>query len=213
MAKALAQRPGLSVVVEGSCDPAADAHALRRVKLAEKIRRAAWEEKHARDPNIPPTAQLVLSPAEEAAMITALYDREFPPGTQFGAPVPPPPPVIRPPDPPAGLVKRLVRAISGQAKREQKAAQAENDRRVAEHRAAVEKALAQGRPLDEMLGRLAERVAVEPADLSALAASRAQRVRDYFVREGAIAGERVFLAQGTETSTPAKGPRVLLSLQ
>ena len=49
-------------------------------------------------------------------------------------------------------------------------------------------------------------------DLRELAAARAQRVRDYFINEGKISADRLFLAQDQEQKEN-KGPRVFLSLQ
>lgn len=213
MIKALGNRPELSLALEGSFDPAADTHALKRVKLAEQVRRAIWERKHAADPNIPPPEQLPITPAEEAAMIKTLFDQKFPPGTEFGTPLPQPPAVVKPPEPPAGFFQRIVRTISGRTKRELAAAQAENDRRTAEHKQALEQAITSGRPVDEMLGRLAEATTVSGGDLAALAAARAQSVRDHFVLKGQIAADRLFLAKGTDAAQGSKGPRVFLSLQ
>ena len=71
-----------------------------------------------------------------------------------------------------------------------------------------------GPSVEEMTGRLAETMVVDDNDLRALAAARAQAVRDYLATTGGIAGERLFLAKLPETATTAgKGPRVFLSLQ
>jgi hypothetical protein len=132
MIKALGNRPELSLALEGSYDQAADSHALKRVKLTDRVRRAVWEEKRASDPSLPPPDQLVLTAEEEARMLKQLYDRQFPPGTEFGTPLPPPPPVARPPAPPTGLFQRMVRAVTGQARKEALAADQENARRQAD---------------------------------------------------------------------------------
>ena len=211
--KVLGNRPELSLALEGSCDTAADTHALKRVKLDATIRRTFWEQKHVANSPTPPPAQLAITPAEEAATIKALYDQRFPPGTEFGTPLPQPPEVVKPPEPPAGLLQRFVRSLTGRAKLEQAAAQAENERRAAEHRLALEKAITSSRPVDEMLGRLAEVTEVTSGDLAALAAARAQSVRDHFVLQGQIAADRLFLARGSDAAQGTKGPRVFLSLQ
>lgn len=217
MVKALTNRPGLSLDLDGNYDAAADAYALKRVKLAEQVRRAIWEKKHAADPNIPPPAALVITPEENVAMIKKLYDEKFPPGTKFGTPVPPPPAVVSPPPPPAGLWKKIVRAVTFQAKRDLRAAEQENTRLGAEHDKAVKAALAAGLPFDEMNARLAEAVTVDDNDLRALAQARAQSVRDYFAKTGGIAAERLFLAKEKTDAAAApaagKGPRVFLTLQ
>ena len=65
-----------------------------------------------------------------------------------------------------------------------------------------------------MSGRLAETIVVGDDDLRALAAARAQQVRDYFITVGKIDPERLFLAKDqTDTAKAGKGSRVLLNLQ
>jgi hypothetical protein len=213
MIKALTNRPALSVALEGGYDTAADAHALKRVKVAGMVRRAVWEAKHAVDPNIPPPEQLVITPAEEVAMTKTLFDRKFPPGTEFGTPLPAAPAVVKPPEPPAGFFKRVVSAVTGRGKREQLADQKENERLAAEHQQALKQAVTSGRPMEEMLGRLAEATEVKRDDLAALAEARAQRVRNHFITQGQIAADRLFLAKANEATQGSKGPRVFLSLQ
>ena len=210
MARALTNRPGLSLGLEGSYDTAADGYALKRLKLADQVRREIWETKHLADPNIPPPAQLVITPAENATEIKKLFDEKFPPGTRFGTPLPPPPAVVLPPPPPAGFFKRLLRTITLQDRREKRAVVRENVRRKAEHTRAAAAAAATGLPVDEMSGRLAEAMTVEDGDLQALAQARAQQVRDYFANVGKIAPDRLFLAHANAAGAPAKagkGPR------
>lgn len=216
MVTALTNRPGLSVGLEGGYDAAADAFALKQVKLTEQIRRSIWETKHLADPNIPPPAQLTLTPEDIAATIKKLFDAKFPPGTQFGTPLPTAPAVVAPPPPPAGFFKRVIRAVTFQAKRDARAAQQENARRTVAHTQAVAAAVAAGMPVEDMRGRLAEAITVDNNDLRALAQARAQQVRDYFVTTGKIAPDRFFLAKATaagDAVKTGKGPRVFLELQ
>jgi len=215
MVTALTNRPGLNLDLQGSYDTEADTFALKRVKLADTVRRAVWQAKHLQDPNLPPPEKLVISPEDHAAMLKKLYDAKFPPGTEFGTPLPKPPVVVAPPPPPpAGFFKRITNVFSGQAKREAAAAEAEKVRLEAEHADAIAAALATGLPVEEMTGRLAEATPVDANDLRALAQARAQRVRDYFTNEGKIAADRIFLAKDTaDAASQPKGPRVFLSLQ
>ncbi len=215
MVKALGNRPGLSLDLEGAFDAAADAYALKRVKLADRVRRSIWEAKHAADPNIAPPAQMAITAEEHAAMVKRLFDAQFPPGTEFGTPLPPPPTVVAPPPPPAGWFKRIIYAITFKAKRDQRAAEQATARLAAEREQAAAAAIATGLPLEDMIGRLAETMTVSDDDLQALAQARARAVRDYFVTTGGIAVDRIFLAQakaGAATAT-GKGPRVFLNLQ
>jgi hypothetical protein len=214
MVKALTNRPGLSVALQGSYDALGDMHALKELKLADTVRRAIWEQKRAVDSNTAPPEQLEITPEEEGAMIKKLYDEKYPPGTRFGAPVPPPPEMTPPPPPPTGFFPRLVAALSGRVAREEKAVQEENARRVAEHAKAIEMAVATGLPIDEMKGRLLEGTVVDGNDLRALAQARAASVRDYFTNVGKIAPERIFLAKDrVEGGKDAMGARVTLELQ
>ncbi|MGD1029639.1 MAG: DUF748 domain-containing protein [Opitutaceae bacterium] len=212
--KALANRPGLSLGIEGSYDAAADTYALKRQKLAELVRHRIWEDRHAADPNIQPPDQLVIAPEDSAAMIKKIFDEKFPPGTQFGTPLPPPPAVAPPPPaPPPGILKRILNAFTADDERRRQAAEEERARLIAEHEKAVAAAIATGLPLEEMTGRLADSMEVTADDLRAQAAARAARVRDYLIGTGHIAADRLFLAQGADASKLNKGPRVFLSLQ
>lgn len=212
LVKALAARPGLAVDIEGGVDPAADVHALKQARARDAIRRQIWEERHALDPNLPPPAQLAVAPEEFAAAVKREFDRQFPPGTEFGTPLPPPP-VIPPPvsTKRTGFLAQIVDSFTGRSIRERKALQAEQKRIHEEYVRQAEAAAAVGRPLDEMLGRLAERTEVTPDDLQALGAARAQAVRDYLAGPGAVAPDRLFLTKGVP-ERPA-GPRVQLRLQ
>ena len=215
LAKALTNRPGLSLGIEGSADPAADTYALKRAKLADRVRRRIWEGRHAVDPNIAPPDRLVISADENAAMVKKLFDATFPPGTQFGTPLPPPPEAAPPPaGPQPGIIRRIVDLVTFKAGRDQKAARDESDRMQAAHNAEVATAVAAGLPPEEMTGRLAETITISRDDLAALASSRARAVRDYLAATGHIAVERLFLSKGAGAAAPpSAGPRVLLTLE
>ncbi|MBL9190178.1 MAG: DUF748 domain-containing protein [Opitutaceae bacterium] len=214
MTTALKNRPGLSLSLEGSFDTAADTHALKRVKLDAMVRRALWETKRKADPNLPPPDRFTATAEELAATTKRLFDEKFPPGSQFGTPLPAPPPPVEPPPAPQGFFQRLISTITQEESRQRAAAEKKNAELAAEHQRAVAAVTSAGLPLAEMTGRLAEAVVVGPEDLRALALARAQRVRDYFITQGGIAAERIFLAKATENAQPeGKGPRVFLELQ
>lgn len=211
---ALKNRPGLSLGIEGGYDSAADTHALKRVKLADTVRRAAWEKKRETTPNLPPPDQFTATPEELVAATKRLFDEKFPPGTQFGTPLPTAPKPVEPPPKPQGFIKRVVATLTLEQRRERAAAEKANAEQNAEHTRAIAAAQAAGLPLEEMTGRLAEAVTIDANDLRALAQARSERVRDYFVTTGGIAAERLFLAKTAETTKPeGKGPRVFLELQ
>jgi Domain of Unknown Function (DUF748) len=214
LAKALANRPALSLGIEGGYDPAADTYALKHKKLTDLVRRTVWEERRGANPSIPPPDELIVSADENAAVVKTLFDAKFPPGTQFGTPLPPPPAVAPPPPAPRdGLIKRVVDAVTFRKQREEKAAVKESARVEAEHEKEVVAAKAAGLPLDEMTGRLAEAMEVSPNDLKALAAARALRVRTHLIDAGHISADRLFLTQSPDPDKEKQGPRVLLTLQ
>ncbi len=212
MVKALTNRPGLSLDLEGSYDAPADTFALKRQKFADAVRRAVWEAKHASDPTIAPPDQLVITPEEDAAMVKKLFDEKFPPGTQFGAPLAKAPVAVAPPPAPKkGFFGRVIDAVTFKGLRNEKSQPAEAAQPV-ETAAAV--TAATGPSLEEMTGRMAETMEVNDNDLRALAQLRAQRVRDYFIAIGKIDPARLFLAKDKSDSTKTgKGPRVFLTLQ
>ncbi len=214
MIAALTNRPALNVALEGTFDPAADSHVLKRTKLAAQVRRSIWQERRASDSNLPPPETIEVTPEAHAAMVKQLFDEKFPPGTEFGTPIPPPPvPAAPPPSPPPALFRRAFQAITLQNRREQRQAEAEKVRIAAEHAAAVQAAIAQGQPPDEMAERLAEAIEVDDTDLRSLAQERSQKVRDALIA-GGIEPERLFMATDrTETATPRGGSRVFLTLQ
>ncbi len=213
LTKAMANRPALNLGLEGEYDANADAYALKRSKFAALVRNKIWEERHEASPNIPPPDQLVISPEENAAMVKKFFDLKFPPGTQFGTPLPPAPVVSAPPAKRPGLIRRVVNIVTFKSEREERAAQKEEARNAAQHEEDVKNAVATGLPLDEMTGRLADSMDVTNSDLGALAAARAQVVRNHLIDSGHIAASRLFLSQASDTAAQNKGPRVVLGLQ
>lgn len=210
MVKALQNRPALSLALEGSYDAAADTHALKQQKVTEWVRGKIWEQRRALDPNIPPPAELTITLEDQAAMVKQLFSELFPAGMPWVAPVATTPAPASAPPPLAktflGRVRDLV-TLKGLRKGGLMPAAAKASPVAAA--AGMDPA---GASLAEMTDRLAETMTVTDNDLRALAADRAQRVRDYFLKEGKIEPERLFLAQGKEAKVN-HGPRVFLSLQ
>lgn len=207
MVKALTNRPGLSLAIEGGYDAPADSYALRQQKFAATVRNAIWAARHAEDPNIPPPDVLEITPEAHAAMVKSLYDARFPPGTEFGAPLAEAPAVTAAPAAPKqGFIRRVIAALTPGEKTKPKPA-------VAAAETAAPPAVDTGPGLAEMTGRLAETMEVTENDLRALADARAQRVRDHLLNAGGIDAGRLFLASGDASAKENKGPRVFLSLQ
>ncbi len=211
MVKALTNRPGLSVALEGGYDGPADTYALRQKKLVALVRGRIWEERHAVNPNIPPPELLELTLDAQLAMVKKIFDEKFPAGTQFGAPLAQPPATVAAPaSGNKSLLRRVVDVITFGLFSANPAQPVEP---VKVTPIAAPGAAPAGLSPDEMIGRLVETMVVDDNDLRALAAARAQRVRDYFLNEGKIAADRIFLTQDKGGAKENKGPRVFLSLQ
>ncbi|MEO6993189.1 MAG: DUF748 domain-containing protein [Lacunisphaera sp.] len=213
MVKALTNRPGLNLSLDGSYDVAADTYALKQQKLEQTVRRAIWAQKHETSPMVPPPEQLVISPDERVAMVKQLFAAKFPAGTEFGAPLAKAPMVAAPPASKkkgffgrVGDVVTLKKLRDGRREKEEKSEEAKP----------ATQDLATGPSLEEMTGRLAETMRITDNDLTALAHARAKAVRDYFINVGKINPERLFLAKDqkdAEAAKAGKGPRVFLELQ
>ncbi len=211
--KALAGRPALSLSIAGSYDRAADTFALKQEKLAGLVRHKIWEARHALDPTIAPPDRLVITPAEEAAMVKALFDARFPPGTAFGTPIPRRPAVTPPPrSPRPSLFRRIVNLVSLKALRERKAEKKQAVAAEAAYQDRKAAALAAGVPADEMQARLADAMKVTTDDLKELAAERASAVRDQLI-EGQVSAERLFIVTPPTAAAWERGPRVFLELE
>ncbi len=216
LAKAMTQRPGLNLDIEGSFDSAADTYALKQQKLADLILRRIGEARRTADPDIAPPEQLAITPEECGAMLKKLFDEKFPPGTEFGTPLPRPPAVTPPPAKPApGLIKRVVKTITFQSARDRRAAEEAQAKAAEGFKDATAAAIAGGLPPDVMTARLADTMEVTDDDLRALAMARAAQIRDYMVATGKIAQERLFLAKMSPAAPASqnKGPRVFFELQ
>ena len=180
----------------------------------------------------PPPADFVVTAEERPAIVKKMFDRRFPPGTEFGTPLPPPP-FVQPPPPraPGNILQRVIALITKREERDQAAFATEQKKAQEEYMKQVHEVAAAGLPQEEMEGRLAQVTEVTTDDLRALADARAQAVRDYLINEGKIAPERLFLTQSAvsaDVAAPAeapadgaalaavkasKGPRVFLELQ
>lgn len=237
MVKALKNRPGLSVAVEGGYDGTVDAYALKRRKFETQLRTHVWEQRQAAGGDVPPPEQLVPTAEERALALKEMFAAAFPEeasaqaapnaaAATTSAPEPsaPPPQSAQASAEEKGLVKRTWNLLTLKAWREERAAKREaemRERAEEQRRAEAERLAAQaggadqpviGLSIEAMADRLTAKVQVTPDDLRELAADRAKTVRDYFTQAG-IAPERVFLAQTEDAAKLNKGPRVTLSLQ
>ena len=217
LVKALSARPALGLGIEGNFDAAADGYVLKQQRLAQLVRAKIWETRRATNPDLPPPDKIEIAADEHAATLKKLFDEKWPPGAEMGAPLPPPPVPVAAPAPVArpGLLKRVVAAVTKlfEAK---KSAPAPASPAVPPAVVSTTSAAAAGLSLDDMTARLAATMEISDSDLRALAAKRAQTVRDHFAGVGQIAPDRLFLTNASSTGDAAKtgkGPRVLLELQ
>ncbi|MEO6569401.1 MAG: DUF748 domain-containing protein [Opitutaceae bacterium] len=206
LTKALGARPGLSLEIAGSFDAGTDGFALKQQLLAKQIRARVWESRRVTEPNLPPPEQLEISAEEEKEHVQKLFTEKFPPGTEFGGPLPIPPPLVEAPAPPKrGVWGRVVDAVTFKSRRVEKATAPPP---VAEPTSSAAASTPSGPSLEEMKLRLADSSTVTDEDLRQLATARAQKIREHFV-QAQIAPERLFLAN----EATVKGPRVFLQLQ
>ncbi len=207
--KAVANRTGLSVELTGGYDGPADSFALKRQKLADLVRRAQ-AQKHPAEANVSPNEQLVVTAAENAAILKQLFDEKFSPGTKFDAPLTKAPAAAAPPMPAEkSFFGRFVDMMTFKDRRTRET------KRAAELPKPVEKLpddTAPGLSIEEMAGRLAETIDVSDDELRTLATARAQQVREYFINEGKIDPERLLLAKEKPDQGANKGARVTLEL-
>jgi hypothetical protein len=123
--------------------------------------------------------------------------------------------VAAPPAPKKGFLKRVVSTLTLEDLRKKKPADGESTEAKQEHHEAPAEAAKTGVPLEEMVGRLAQAIEIKDEDLQALASARAEKVRDYFLNEGKITADRIFLTQAMVKAgdNQGKGPRAFLSPQ
>lgn len=207
LTKALGGRPGLNLEIAGSFDSAADGFALKQQLFAKQLRAKLWEARRATDPNVPPPEQLVVTAEEEAQLVKKVFDEKFPPGTEFGGPLPvAPPPTAKPAPPKRGVLGRVVDVVTFKSRRGEKPVDAKPA--VVPVSSAGTASGVGGPTVEEMKLRLADGLAVTDDDFRQLATARAQKVREHFV-QAQIAPDRLFLVN----EASVKGPRVLLQLQ
>jgi hypothetical protein len=198
VAKALRERPGLHLEIEGGFDDAVDEASLREQNLAQHIRSEKWKESRKTGEGSTPPEEFVVSPEDESRFIRKFYKEEFepkPPTPTEATDKPAPPPKRRwfifrlfshssPPPPPKPAPTDLKAAASA-APKEPELSEAEMRER-----------LLKGVPLDDNA-------------LRQLAADRAARVKQYLIDQGQVPPDRVAVV----TNTVAKGTKVNLQLK
>lgn len=225
VAKALAGRPALRLDLAGAHDPVSDLAALRRTRLDQQVRSAAWEARRQVDPNTPPPEQLEITPELRAGMIARLYTAAFPDAaaqagavvvTESGVSVPLVPSPASPSAAPEtrrnvgrlpkySVPARWAETIEATRPAAPTDAPATEPAPGAQETSPTTDAATAAPPptitLAQMEARLAERVEIPADELQALADSRAQAVRAWLIDTGKIAAERIHLAPAAATGT------------
>jgi hypothetical protein len=68
-------------------------------------------------------------------------------------------------------------------------------------------------PAKDMEAQMLETIPVTTSDFESLATMRAQRVKEYILKDGKVEPERIFLTQSGREAVTTKGSRVYLHLQ
>jgi len=218
LAKALEQRPGLQVVVEGNVDPVVDGWALRRAKMEQQLRQARWNSLRAsarenvkpEDIVIPSEVRSQLVEEEYRALVEtnaayafvavpdavaqAATNRSSAADSRSGTP----------------MEKGASRLISG------------NWTPPASTTAAADSANAtpssttapSGRPgMEQMENSLTAAQVLADTDYAALARARAEQVQSHLVQNLHVASDRVLIGDSSNGMFGTNGCRVVLQLQ
>lgn len=214
LAKALAARPELQVVVEGNVDKALDGWALRQVKVEQQLRQLRWNSLRA-------TAREQIRPEDVDVPLEIRPDllekayRELIATNQSLAFAAPPP----------GWAEAMTNSASAAAPPRSPLEKGASRLMAADWGTAPKPAPGQtnatqnisakaGRPtLEQMQDSVTAAQVVSDADYTALAAGRAQRVQSYLTNELQIMADRVLIGEAEAGAFGTNGNRVVLQLQ
>ncbi|MBP7143409.1 MAG: DUF748 domain-containing protein, partial [Opitutaceae bacterium] len=209
VAKALANRPSLKLDLAGGFDPVADRIALQRARVESEIRS---EFSGVRD-TVADTqvgGDTVMSQANRDLTVARLFAAAFPdlvsPAPEPVAPQPAPAVEESPRSP--GFIARVRRFFSGSGQEAPPQPQSTAVTAASPSPAPTPAFPAPSFTTDEMITRLADRIAIGENDLFTLANARAQHLRGALLQSGEVAPERVFVV-----SPVATGSRVELRLK
>ncbi len=185
LSKALYERPGLEVEIEGHIDPTADPAVLRKHKLEQQLRVTKWNSLRKSEQSIVSSERVVVSPDERPRFLTDLY-RKFAVQDQ----------------PNRDRSRPAIKLATASAKVEKGAALLILQAKPEE----------QKEQLTAMESELLESMVVDASDLQTLAGERARQVQMYLLEAGKVEPERVYLTRATEPAASNKGSRVYLQL-
>ena len=236
LAKALTERPGLSLEIDSRPVPTLDETGLREVKLgtllkARKIQSLAATTTTAIDPST-----VTLSSEETVKFLAEAYVAAFPPGTEKPAADPatttatptatkstaatPSKPASAERGSGGNLITRSVRRIFGRGEKSPSGPPPPAPGTItlpAGSSDSVSIIGADGQPLAvplaEIRSKLLQKIELTDGEFREIAARRAARIQAYLVGTGKIDPSRVFLATGETPPAEASTPRVVFSLK
>ena len=213
--KALKGRPALNLDITGSYDAEGDLAAVREQLLTNQVRYRLWEELRVKNPQTPPPAEIVVTPADEARIIGLFLAERAPaaltpqPGTVAA------PPSAQTPVKAEVAATRPIPYVRGQRSQVQPSRPKPVVKPVvlAPATAAGQPGVAGSAPaptLAEARSMLAAGIVVSADDLRQLAEARAQQVRESLLAGGEIDAGRLFLSP---PAPEGKGAKVFLQLR
>lgn len=174
LAKALHERPGLELDIEGSFDPASDGVALRRQKLVDRFRELKWQALRKAAQEQIPADQVTLTSDEYASYVRAAYASALSAGTLTTNP----PVAVSQPSATRAAPEKGAQALAKTAS-------------LAEA----------GVTLSQMEQQLMSITPIAEPELQSLAMDRAQRVQTYLSEQGKVELPRMFPLASGESST------------
>jgi hypothetical protein len=207
LVKGLYERPGLQIEIEGSIDSKADLDALRRGKLEKELREKKWKSLRRSEQARLKPEEVQLTPEERADYLKAAYTVAFSPEaiaartTQDGTNT--------------SMTTRgsSTNRSSGAPAPERNTPDFNRLEKGATALLRVATATELKLPAKDMEAQMLETIPVTTSDFESLATKRAQRVKEYILKDGKVEPERIFLTQSGREAVTTKGSRVYLHLQ
>jgi hypothetical protein len=223
LAKALYERPALTLQIAGACAPAADSAVLARRNLRRRINQLRAEEQAAAGQPVPSVESIHLEPADYARLLQKLYERTYGPNQIASPPSSTPLPAANlPPEKTPKLVylpswsEPSSMGASGFVKGGERLIQHDAAQRIA--RAAAPKPVAQlpatstpaavapsAPDAAQMEQKLLADTRVTDDELRELEQMRAKAVQTALLESGQIPPERVLILAPKPVNTAAQG--------
>jgi hypothetical protein len=211
LAAALAKRPALNLEIEGAMDPGGDRQALAQQKLGEQFKATRLQELTAKGRAPESVETFQLEPEERDRLLRTAFVEQF--GTNIAEIIQTnltrltatnQTAAVAPPKPERSLLQRVTGIFGGGSAGSSKA-----EKRLSK---ADREALGQATP-ELMEGLLAEKVTVTDEELRQLMTVRARWVQDWFLENGHVTADRLFLVTPKPVEAGYQGQtRVNLSL-